>query len=493
MSFAIQYNYDRIKVIQFDAVPCLNRAGDCWEKQKCGKMLHGVKGMAKRVWKKQVMKRTVSLFLIVGTLIGTALSAQAKSPAVLRSAEDNDDGIGYYQAMEAEYVQKAGLVMEDGIPYVYDSNGTLIRNATPVIDGKKYYVDGNGIAQSGWLRLADWQMYFDPVTYEAKIGIAEIEGKAYLFDENGVEILRSRTEVIGGKKYWFQPDGSLMSGWCRLGDWTMYYDPVTYVGAAGLTVINGQPYVFDENGVLRCNSTPVINGNKYYADGNGVAQSGWLRLADWQMYFDPVTYAAATGITKVGEKAYLFDENGVEVLRSRTEVINGKIYWFQPDGSLMSGWCQLGDWTMYFDPDTYEAAVGRKYVDGECYYLFDRNGVLQDNVEETEQNLARVQATYWLSPGYSDSDSYGILFLRDGSYIANRNSERSLFGNYEVYGRMLYMSGIGLFEYDAGSGRFISWEKTVMTPRAALSGKQEDMKYRIIEPNNWGRPHGKKN
>ena len=59
-------------------------------------------------------------------------------------------------------------------------------------------------------------MYFDPVTYEAKIGIAEIEGKAYLFDENGVEILRSRTEVIGGKKYWFQPDGSLMSGWCRL-------------------------------------------------------------------------------------------------------------------------------------------------------------------------------------------------------------------------------------------------------------------------------------
>ena len=31
-----------------------------------------------------------------------------------------------------------------------------------------------------------------------------------------------------------------------------------------------------------------------------------LRLADWQMYLYPVTYAAASGITKVGEKAYLF-------------------------------------------------------------------------------------------------------------------------------------------------------------------------------------------
>ena len=78
--------------------------------------------------------------------------------------------------------------------------------------------------------LGDWQMYFDPETYEAAIGITKLDGKAYLFDKNGVEILRSRTEVIDGKKYWFQPDGSLMSGWCILGDWTMYYDPETYVG-----------------------------------------------------------------------------------------------------------------------------------------------------------------------------------------------------------------------------------------------------------------------
>ena len=224
-----------------------------------------------------------------------------------------------------EVIQEGpGLVFKDDIPYVYDSNGNLIRNATPVINGKKYYVNGNGIAQSGWLRLSDWQMYFDPYTYAAVTGIAKIDGKAYLFDENGVEILRSRTEVINGKKYWFQPDGSLMSGWCKLGQWTMYYDPETYVGATGLTMINGTPYVFDENGVLVQNNTPVINGKKYYADANGMAKTGWLRLAGWQMYFDPYTYAAATGITKVGGKAYLFDENGVEILKSRTESINGK-------------------------------------------------------------------------------------------------------------------------------------------------------------------------
>ena len=313
--------------------------------------------------------------LCVAVLSAGSLAVHAEGdpaaavPAVVSGADENETPI-----IPAEE-KKVGLVIEDGVPYVYGEDGELIRNATPTINGKKYYVNGNGIAQSGWLRLADWQMYFDPDTYEAATGITHVDGKAYLFDENGVEILMSRTEVINGKKYWFQPDGSLMSGWCILGDWTMYYDPETYVGAAGLTWIDGMPYVFDENGVLMKNATPNVFGAKYYVNGEGIAQSGWLKLADWQMYFDPETYQAATGITHVDGKAYLFDDNGVEILKSRTEVINGKKYWFQPDGTLMSGWCDLGDWQMYFDPVTYEAAVGYKYIDSDEYY-FDENGVL---------------------------------------------------------------------------------------------------------------------
>ena len=255
------------------------------------------------------------------------------------------------------------------------------------------------------------------------------------------------------------------------------------VAATGPIEIDGVGYVFDENGVLIQNQTPVINGNKYYVDGNGAARTGWLRLTHWQMYFDPVTYAAATGITKVGEKAYLFDENGVEVLRSRTEVINGKIYWFQPDGSLMSGWCQLGDWIMYFDPDTYEAAVGRKYVNGE-YYVFDRNGVLQDNAVETEQMRDQLIHTFWCSTGYRLSDSYNIVFRQNGSYILHDESGGSYDGYYELHGRILYMRG-QLFEYDAENECFISWEKCVMTPRAAISGNPDDMRYRTIEPYRW--------
>ncbi len=267
-----------------------------------------------------------------------------------------------------------GINMIAGTPYVYDEDNNFVTNGTPSVNGVKYFVQ-DGIAQTGLLKLANWQMYADPETYELAAGLKEIDGKTYLFDKNGVEILKSRTEVIDGRKYWFQEDGSLMSGWCTLGSWKMYFDPETFEAAIGVKEIEGTAYLFDANGVLyEGNGTPVVNGKKYFVQ-NGKLKSGWLKLANWQMYFDPETYAAATGVTKIDGKAYLFDKNGVEVLKSRTEVIDGKKYWFQPDGSLMSGWCKLGNWTMYFDPETYVAATGTVLIDGD-YFQFDSNGVL---------------------------------------------------------------------------------------------------------------------
>ena len=314
-----------------------------------------VKGMRKQFWTKQIMIRTVSAVLITGALVCVPVSAQAKSQTARKPA-DNGSTV-CYQISDETGVVKRGLVIENGIPYVYDTEGNLVRGGFIEIDGKKYRVSEDGIALAGWYSLVDiyyreYRFYFDPETYEAATGMTEIEGRTYLFGEDGVMIRKNRDD---GKKYWFQWDGALQSGWIEveandwvIGLWQMYYDPETYAAVTGLTVIDGIPYVFDENGVLIQNQTPVINGNKYYVDGNGAARTGWLRLTHWQMYFDPVTYAAATGLTKIGGNAYLFDENGVEILKSRTEVVGGKKYWFQPDGSLLSGWCKLGVWTMYF-------------------------------------------------------------------------------------------------------------------------------------------------
>lgn len=52
------------------------------------------------------------------------------------------------------------------------------------------------------------------------------------------------------------------------------------------------------------------------------------------MYFDSESYEARIGVSTIGTKRYLFDNNGVMQAKAGTPVVNGKKYWFAEDGSL---------------------------------------------------------------------------------------------------------------------------------------------------------------
>lgn len=80
------------------------------------------------------------------------------------------------------------------------------------------------------------------------------------------------------------------------------------------------------------------------------------------MYFDKETCEAKIGFTEIGEKKYIFDDNGVLTVKAGTPIINGKKYWFKADGSLGTGWLNLGDWKMYFNTETCEGQMGLNTV-----------------------------------------------------------------------------------------------------------------------------------
>ena len=261
--------------------------------------------------------------------------------------------------------------------YLFNGDGLLYQTSgTPAMDGKKYWTNEDGSVNNGWLQLGEWKMYFDPQSYEAKTGLSDIDGKKYIFDNNGIMQSYAGTPVINGKKYWFSSDGSLRSGWLYLNSWKLYFDEITYEGRVGLSEVEGKRYIFDDNGVLvAAAGTPVINGKKYWFAEDGSLQTGWLYLGDWKMYFDEESCEARIGLSTIGEKRYIFDENGVLVSAAGTPVINGKKYWFAPDGSLQTGWLQLGSWKMYFKEGTCEAAIGVCAIDGKSY-AFDNNGIM---------------------------------------------------------------------------------------------------------------------
>ena len=118
--------------------------------------------------------------------------------------------------------------------------------------------------------------------------------------------------------------------------------------------------MFNNDGVMQTFAgTTIVNGKKYWFTEDGSLGTGWMTLGNWTLYFDPETCEAKTGISEIHGKRYLFDRNGVMQTCAGTPIIEGKKYWIASDGSLCVGWLNLGGWNMYFDPVTCEAAVGK--------------------------------------------------------------------------------------------------------------------------------------
>lgn len=265
------------------------------------------------------------------------------------------------QAEDASAVQEAALTQE-------------------IIDGRKYLVYPDGTHFTGWYAMTEnWMLYFDPTADgAAATGLTWIEDKMYLFDGNGILHRGPGTPVIDGSKYYINSDGTLRTGWVRLGSWTMYFDRSTGAAHTGISEADGSYYLFNGSGILQEGSgIPVIDGSKYWMNSDSSLNSGWLDMGAIKMYFDPATFRAAKGVTVVDGKKYAFDANGCLLTGSGTPVINGKKYCFNPDGTVNTGWYTLGNWTFYFDPQTGAAAVGVVTIDGEQYF-FNASGVKQE-------------------------------------------------------------------------------------------------------------------
>lgn len=288
-------------------------------------------------------------------------------------------------------------VLSDGKAYLSDENGNRITTAgTPIVEGNKYYVAPDGYLRSGWLYLGSWKMYFDTTLYTARTGMSDIDGKKYLFNNDGIMANYAGTPVINGKKYWFSTDNaSLKTGWLVLGQWKLYFDPATYSARIGMADIDGHRYLFNDDGVMQNYAgTPIINGKKYWFSTDGYLKTGWLVLGQWKLYFDPATYAAKTGLSDIGGKKYLFNDDGVMANYAGTPVINGKKYWFSTDdASLKTGWLNLGNMKMYFDPVTYQGAVGVTNINGE-YYFFNNDCVWLEDRDA-------LNTFIWPCPGYT--------------------------------------------------------------------------------------------
>lgn len=154
----------------------------------------------------------------------------------------------YYIANILKYLNpvKNGWEKSGNQWYYYD-NGVLVKNGWRNINGKWYLFDATSKMLTGW-QLKDGKWYYFLENGAMHTGWSMIKGKWYCFDKDGAMVEGWRKS--GEKWYYFDADGSMKQGWFKDKSNKWYYLSVPDGEmVTGTKSINGKAYIFDKNGV----------------------------------------------------------------------------------------------------------------------------------------------------------------------------------------------------------------------------------------------------
>ena len=312
---------------------------------------------------------------------------------------------------------------------------------------KKYCFDTDGKMQTGFQEIEGKTYFFSRVTGELRTGIFAIDGPTYYFDETGV--IQTGLQEINGKKYYFGTDGKMQTGFREIDGKTYFFSRVTGELRTGMFAIDGTVYNFDETGVMQT-GLREINGKKYYFGTDGKMQTGFQEIEGKTYFFSRVTGELRTGIFAIDGTVYYFDENGI--MQTGTFNINGIEYTFGSDGKLKGGWQVINGSTYYLQSNGYYL-TGWHMVMGEKCFFNSLGQLIGRNVKRII-DVSKFQGEIdWYALKNSNTVDGVILRIGLGSTLLDEQAKR----NIQKLNELNIPYGIYLFSYAENSQEAI-WE-----------------------------------
>lgn len=160
----------------------------------------------------------------------------------------------------------------------------------------------------------------------------------------------SGIETVNGEDYLFSEDGGnyLLYGWNKY-DGYYYYSLSDGSIAKGETTIDGEQYYFNAtSGKFYYSTTAILDGKLWYFNDHGFK---------------------AYGIVELDGQKFCFSETGN--LKKGLQIIDGKTYYFDPENeNMIFGFKTVGGATYYFGNDG-AAATGEVEIEGELFFFGD--------------------------------------------------------------------------------------------------------------------------
>lgn len=312
-----------------------------------------------------------------------------------------------------------------GGSWYYMGSDTYMLTGWQTINGAKYYLNpGNGAMQTGWLLLDGKWYYLNASGAMVSNGWIWIGSGCYYFDEDGV--MAADTWVgdyyVDASGAWIQ--GCVKPGWIASGGRWWYRHKDGGYTASNWELIDGHWYYFDGAGWMTT-GWQLVGGTWYYMDGSGVMQTGWLEqggtkyylsssgvmLTGWQIIDSKWYYFNVSGVmekdTWIGD--YYVDEKGVwDTSKVKPQwILSGNRWWYRHgDGSYTkSDWEKIDGKYYYFDNAGW-MVTGWQLIEGKWYYM-DGSGVKVTNA--------------WIGNYYVDDSGIMATDTWVGNYYVDEN------------------------------------------------------------------------
>ena len=278
----------------------------------------------------------------------------------------------------------------------YDQNGNrdYTKTGMQTIGDKVYYLDENGVAQSGTFLAADGKEYvFDAgkgtATLKISDGWNEIDGKWYWY-QNGKPykgwlqrfsgwyyLKEDGTMTTGwyevkGVRYYFDENGTMVTGWVQDGE-NWYYMSASGAMQTGWVQTHTGWYYLGNSGVMQT-GWYVVKGKWYYSNAAGTMQTGWVNDGK-HWYYMNADGVMQTDWVQTHTGWYYLGNSGV--MQTGWYVVRGHWYYSNAAGTMQTGWLRNGGgW--YYLKSSGAMATGWNRVGSYKYYFNGSGAMLQD-------------------------------------------------------------------------------------------------------------------
>lgn len=301
----------------------------------------------------------------------------------------------------------------------YYRNNKLVKNANIMVNGRIYRAGKTGTIskpKNRWLNIGN-DIYYNDSKGNILKGISQIGKQKFYFSNDGV-LQRNKKIITEGVYYEVDRVGKMNTApnrWVNVNN-TIYRTLADGKLAKGVTRIGNKDYMFGKDGVLQKNKKMILSNKYYEVDQAGVVTNP---KNTW-FALEGITYrtladgSLAKGPVEINGNSYVFNYNTGAMITGRPSITNGQYFNIDNKGIATT---VKDDWVTYEGKTFHTNSAG--YVQKG---LWEING----NLYFFNDNGMMVNSTFKQNGIIYKTDEKGIARISGYEVVGDRSIDSTI-------------------------------------------------------------------